>query len=132
MNDDDTIRARRLPDGTLVQVLPDGSTRPLVGTTDWARVLAMTDDEIEANAAADPDNPPLSPADLARLRPAAGPREIRLRLRLTQEEFAARFGVPLELVRDWEQGVRQPDAAARTLLRVIDRDPDAVIRALKA
>ena len=132
MNDDDTIRARRLPDGTLVRVLPDGSTRPLVGTTDWARVLAMTDDEIEANAADDPDNPPLSPADLAGLRPAAGPREIRLRLRLTQEEFAARFGVPLELVRDWEQGVRQPDAAARTLLRVIDRDPDAVIRALKA
>ncbi len=66
------------------------------------------------------------------MRPAAGPREIRLCLRLTQEEFAARFGVPLELVRDWERGVRHPDAAARTLLRVIDRDPDAVIRALNA
>ena len=131
MKDDDTIRARRLPDGTLVRVLPDGSMRPLADTTDWTRVLAMTDDEIEANAAADPDNPPLSPADLARLRPAAGPREIRLRLRLTQEEFAARFGVPLELVRDWERGARQPDAAARTLLRVIDRDPDAVVRALQ-
>ncbi len=131
MNDDNTIRARRLPDGTTVRLLPDGSGRPLPGGTDWPRVLAMTDEEIEANAAADPDNPPLSSDELAEMRPVTGPREIRLRLCLSQEEFAARFGVPLELVRDWERGARQPDAAARTLLRLIDRDPDAVIRALE-
>jgi len=49
---------------------------------------------------------------------------------MTQDQFAARFHVPLGTVRDWEQGVRQPDTAARTLLRVIDKDPDAVVRAL--
>jgi putative transcriptional regulator len=90
----------------------------------------MSDDEIAANAAADPDNPPLSPDELARMRPVLEPREIRERLRLTQEEFAARFGVPLALLRDWERGTRQPDGAARTLLRAIERDPEAVVRAL--
>jgi len=116
----------------MIQVQSDGSTRPLGSTTDWPRVLAMTDDEVEANAASDPDNPPLSPEELERMRPVVGPRQVRLRLRLTQEEFAARFGVPLDLLRDWEEGTRRPDGAARTLLRVIDRDPDAVIRALEA
>lgn len=68
MSNDDTIRARRLPDGTIVQVLPDGSTRPLRSRTDWARLEAMTEEEIEANAEADPDNPPLTPAELDRMR----------------------------------------------------------------
>ena len=130
MNDNNTIGVRRFTDGTTVRALPDGSTEPLAGGTDWPRVLAMTEEEIEANAAADPDNPPLSPDELARLRPAIGPREVRLRLRLTQEEFAARFGVPLALLRDRERGTRRPDGAARTLLRVIDRNPEAVVRAL--
>ena len=83
-----------------------------------------------ANAAADPDNPPLSPDELARMRPVSEPREIRQRLRLTQEEFAVRFGVPLALLRDWERGTQQPDGPARTLLRVIDRNPDAVVQSL--
>lgn len=130
MNDGDTIKARRLADGTMARMLPDGSMLPLAGHTDWPRLLAMSDDEIEANAAADPDNPPLSPDKLARMRPVPSAREVRLRLRLTQEAFAARFGVPLALLRDWEQGTRQPDGAARTLLRVIAHDPEAVIRAL--
>jgi len=49
---------------------------------------------------------------------------------LSQEQFASRFGVPLGTLRDWEQGVSAPDTAARTLLRVIEHDPEAVLRAL--
>src|SRR5687767_5253975 len=122
MSDEDTIRARRLPDGTVVQVLPDGSTRPLKGRTDWARLAAMTEEEIEANALSDPDNPPLTPAELERMRPVPNPKRIRQRLRMTQEQFAARFHVPLGTLRDWEQGARVPDSAAKTLLRVIDKN----------
>lgn len=131
MSDDDTIRARRRTDGLLAEVMPDGSTRSLPSTTDWDRLATMTEEEIEAGAASDPDNPPLTTAELGRMRPVPDPKRIRRRLGMTQERFAATFGVPLGTLRDWEQGARQPDGAAKTLLRVIDQAPEAVIRALK-
>ncbi|MGF7213072.1 DNA-binding transcriptional regulator YiaG [Skermanella aerolata] len=52
--------------------------------------------------------------------------DLRLRLWLRQEDFAVRYQIPYTTVRDWEQGRRQPDAAARAYLRVIDRDPDHI------
>jgi putative transcriptional regulator len=55
---------------------------------------------------------------------------IRTRLGLSQTEFAARFGFKLDALQNWEQGRRRPDAAVRAFLRVIDREPDAVLRAL--
>lgn len=130
MKNDDIVRARRQPDGTIVQVLPDGSTRSLESRTDWARVEALTEEEIEANARADPDNPPLTEEELSRMKPVPNPKQIRRRLHMTQEQFAATFHVPLGTLRDWEQGAREPDSAARTLLRVIDKNPEAVIEAL--
>lgn len=90
----------------------------------------MTEDEVTANAASDPDNPPLTPEELARMRPVPSPKAIRQRLRLSQEEFASRFGVSLGALRDWERGASVPDGAARTLLRVIETNPDAVREAL--
>ena len=59
-------------------------------------------------------------------------RELRKRLRLSRERFAERFGLDARAVQDWEQGRRVPDRAARVLLTVIDREPEAVIRALRA
>jgi putative transcriptional regulator len=132
MNVNDMITARRLPDGTLVQVLADGSTRPLENHTDWTRVDAMTDEEVEANALSDPDNPPLTAEQLIRLKPVPNPKQIRQRLHLTQEQFAARFHLRVGTVRDWEQGTKEPDSAAKVLLRVIDKHPDAVISALES
>jgi putative transcriptional regulator len=55
---------------------------------------------------------------------------IRSRLGLSQAEFAASFGFKLDAVQNWEQGRRRPDGAARAFLRVIEREPDAVQRAL--
>jgi putative transcriptional regulator len=114
-----------------MEVMPDGSTRPLPSETDWHRLAAMTEEGIEANAASDPDNPPLTPSELARMRTVPDPKRIRRRLGMTQEQFAPAFQVPLGTLRDWEQGARQPDSAAKTLLRVIDKNPAAVIEALK-
>lgn len=56
--------------------------------------------------------------------------KIRYALRMTQAEFAGTFGFPPGTVRDWEQGRRCPDTAARAYLLVIDRNPDAVRKAL--
>ena len=53
------VRSRLLNDGSVVRVLPDGSTRPVGETrTDWARVDAMTEEEVEANTLSDPDGTP--------------------------------------------------------------------------
>lgn len=83
----------------------------------------MSDAEIMANALSDPDNPPIIEADLARLKPLPAVRALRLRLRLTQEEFAARYHLPLGTLRDWEQWRTEPDIAAQAYLKVIAAEP---------
>ncbi len=55
---------------------------------------------------------------------------LRKRLDLTQEQFAARFGFSVATLRHWERGDRNPQGPALTLLNLIDRDPQAVMRAL--
>ena len=57
-------------------------------------------------------------------------RELRRRARLTQLEFASRLGVPVETIRNWEQGKRMPRGPARALLAVIAHAPDTVFAAL--
>ena len=59
-------------------------------------------------------------------------RAIRTRLGLSQTTFASRFGFTPASVRDWEQGRRQPEAAARVLLLVILHSPEVVDRAIQA
>jgi putative transcriptional regulator len=59
-------------------------------------------------------------------------RRIRRQLGLSQDEFAARFGLSVATVREWEQDRRKPEGAARVLLTVIEREPEAVTRALVA
>jgi putative transcriptional regulator len=53
-------------------------------------------------------------------------------MKLSQSEFASRFGIALGTLQDWEQQRKRPEGPARVLLLVIDRDPDAVTRALVA
>ncbi|MEA2823514.1 MAG: putative transcriptional regulator [Bradyrhizobium sp.] len=69
----------------------------------------------------------LAPADAA-TAPTA--RDLRRRARLTQTEFAARLGVPVETIRNWEQGKRVPRGPARALLAVIAHAPETVFAAL--
>jgi putative transcriptional regulator len=100
----------------------------------------------------DGEEVPLAPADLVDVMPAdvmpadempvdvmptdalpAGPvevRDLRRRAHLTQLEFAAKLGVPVETIRNWEQGKRMPRGPARALLTAIAHAPDAVFAAL--
>lgn len=59
-------------------------------------------------------------------------QKARKRLGLSQDQFADAFGVSASTLRKWEQGQRSPTGAAKTLLKIIDREPKAVVRALKA
>ncbi len=57
-------------------------------------------------------------------------RALRKRMKLSRQKFADRFGLDARALQDWEQGRRVPDRSARVLLTVIDREPEAVERAL--
>jgi putative transcriptional regulator len=57
-------------------------------------------------------------------------KKIRARLGLSQQSFARTYGFALSAVRDWEQGRRQPERSARILLKVVEKEPEAVTRAL--
>jgi putative transcriptional regulator len=59
-------------------------------------------------------------------------QKARKRLGLSQDQFALVFGVSASTLRKWEQGQRSPTGAAETLLKIIDREPQAVLRALTA
>jgi putative transcriptional regulator len=127
-----TIKARKLKDGRIVEVLSSGRTRPFSDQTDWSRADAMTDEEIHAAALADPDAQPLTEGQLARLRPFSRAKRLRIRLRLTQEQFAKRYGIPLSTLRDWEQYRTEPDQAAQSYIKAIEAFPDLIAEALNS
>jgi len=100
----------------------------VIRSVDWDRVSRLTDKAIAEDIARDPDAMPFTDADGMALRI----QMIRKRLSLSQAQFAAKFHIPLATLKDWEQGRRQPEAAAWTYLQVIEAEPAAVRRALKA
>jgi putative transcriptional regulator len=111
----------------VVEILDDGSERPITETP----MRPMTDEEIHAAALADPDAQPLTPERLATMRRVPRVKTLRRALRLTQEEFATRYHIPLGTLRDWEQGRTEPDQPAKAYLRAIAGDPAAVSHALE-
>jgi putative transcriptional regulator len=126
------IKTKRLSDGTFVEVLPDGSTQPSVGKTDWARLNAMTEEEIMTAALSDPDAQPLTEEQLSRMKRTPRTKIIRRVLHLSQEEFALRYHIPIGTLRDWELGRCEPDPIAKAYLHVIAYNPDGVVAALNS
>ena len=122
-----TTTAKIQSDGTVVEVLADGSEQPL--TTSSPR--PMTAAEIEVAAKADPDARPMSEEELRTARRIPRVKTMRRALGITQEEFATRYHVPLGTLRDWEQGRTEPDQPTRAYLAVIAHDPEGVRRALQ-
>jgi putative transcriptional regulator len=109
------LRVRLKADGRLVEVLPDGSERGL------PLADGISGDSQEAHGPGSVNT---------RFLEAAYARNVRGRTGLTQTAFAARIGVPVETVRNWEQGKRSPRGPARALLKVIEQAPDAAFAVL--
>jgi putative transcriptional regulator len=97
---------------------------------DWSRFDAMSEEERHGAALLDPDAQPLTDADLARMKQTPRVKIIRRAFGLTQEEFSARYMIPLRTLHDWEEGRSEPDEPARAYLRVIAHDPEGVLKAL--
>ncbi len=94
---------------------------------DRARIEATTEDDIRRQMIEDGEDPHATP----RFGRPVLPRDLRKRLGLTQTAFASLLGIPVATLRNWEQSRFVMDPAARTLLKVIDREPDAALRALR-
>jgi putative transcriptional regulator len=110
-------RLRLKADGRIVE-LRDGQEFPLAPSMS---------EPAPATPASSPATPDTAPVETSAL-PAV--RDLRRRARLTQTEFAARLGVPVETIRNWEQGKRVPRGPARALLAVIAHSPETVFAAL--
>jgi putative transcriptional regulator len=93
-----------------------------VGRIDARRVDATTQAEIARHKSADDADAMLDAAKFA--------RRVRRRLGFSQAEFAQRIDVSLDTIRNWEQGKRCPTGAAKALLKVLDKAPEAALAAL--
>ena len=93
-------------------------------------MLHTTEDQLRAWMKDDPDIT-ITPPDATWHRPALV-RRLRQKLHLTQQAFADRYGIPVTVVRDWEQHRTKPDVATTSYLAVIAADPDGVARHIAA
>lgn len=96
------------------------------GRMDQAKLAATTEADIRRHMVEDGEDPDAPPT----YRRVPDVQAIRERLRMSQEVFAVTIGVPVATVRNWEQRRTGIAPAARTLLRILEREPDAVLRAL--
>jgi putative transcriptional regulator len=115
-------RLRLKADGRIVE-LREGREFPLVPLTPWS---APATTSVAATTLVGPATTLVAPEMVT--SPAV--RDLRRRARLTQQEFAARLGVPVETIRNWEQGKRMPRGPARALIAVIAHAPETVFAAL--
>lgn len=122
------ITAKIRADGAVVEILEDGSERPFPKTP----MRPMSETEIAAAAAADPDARPMTAEERQTAKRVPRVKTLRRALGMTQEEFATRYHIPLGTLRDWEQGRSEPDQPARAYLKAIAGDPVAVRQALEA
>ncbi len=105
-----------------MKIDPAVPTSLALGRIDAARVEATTEENLAAQKAADESQAMQDAAKFA--------RRVRKRLGLSQTEFSRRINVSLDTIRNWEQGKRCPTGAAKALLKVLDRAPEAAPAAL--
>ena len=116
----------------IVRMKLDPNDPPRLSPEASARLDAMTDRDVTRAAESDPDNPPLTDEELDRGFAARAVRLTREKTGLSQSRFAKRYRINLARLRDIEQGRTMPDSAFLAYLKVIEREPEAVDRALNA
>jgi putative transcriptional regulator len=121
-----TTIARIRSDGKVVKVLKNGQEEPFSEMP----MRQMTEAQVSAAANADPDARPMTAEQLRKAQRVPRVKTLRRALGFTQEEFAARYQIPIGTLRDWEQGRTEPDQPARAYLKVIAQDPERVHRIL--
>jgi|SRR5581483_3655600 len=121
-----TTTARIRADGKIVKISNGGKETPFPGVP----LRPMTEAQVRAAANADPDARPITSEELRKAKRIPRVRTLRRALGFTQEEFAARYQIPIGTLRDWEQGRAAPDAPARAYLKIIACDPERVHRLL--
>jgi putative transcriptional regulator len=97
------------------------------GQVDRARLDATTDADIRRHMIEDGEDPDAEP----RFEKPVLPQDLRRKLGLTQTGFAKLLGIPVATLRNWEQNRFVMEPAARTLLKLVDREPEAALRALQ-
>ena len=117
---------------TTVRLEPNGRMMRQTATG-WEEVVRepLPDVDPDFEPVYDPENPPLTDAQLARMKRISPAKHLRFRLGLSQQEFAARYQIPIGTLRDWEQHRSEPDAPARAYLKVIAADPEWVAEKLE-
>ncbi|HVA15920.1 MAG TPA: helix-turn-helix domain-containing protein [Stellaceae bacterium] len=113
---------------TIIRFKLDLAHPPELTAKQRARPAAMTEEEIEQNARDDPDNPPLTEDELARMCSARFVRQVREKTGLSQDDFAKRFHISVARMRDLEQGRTTADSAFIAYLQVIARAQKTVER----
>lgn len=106
---------------TRINISPLTGANP-AGRINYAQVDSTTEADIAQHIAIDQKN---SVDDAAQFS-----RQVRKRLGLSQAAFAQRIDVPLETIRNWEQGKRTPTGAAKTLLRLLNKTPELALQVL--
>ncbi len=111
-----------------------GSDGRYLGMTaeEWHRHDTMTDEEITAAAQSDPDNSPMAPEQLARMRPPTFARKLRMKLRMDRTMFAGAYGIPTATLIAWERHELQPTPVEDAYLKLIERQPDLARQARSA
>jgi putative transcriptional regulator len=121
------MRVRLKADGRIVEILADGSERAMAHW--WTSIAAAA----TCHRGSHCSSPGSSNGSANGEAPdAAYARSVRARTNLTQAQFAAGIGVPIDTVRNWEQGKRSPRGPARALLKMIERAPQLAFALLKA
>lgn len=92
--------------------------------------VVMADSEDGQDSEDDTADYPPTEEEWERFKRVPRIKTLRRALRLTLEEFSERYAIPFETLRDWEQGVLEPDAPARAYLKIIAADPDGVCKTL--
>ncbi|EKD53925.1 MAG: XRE family transcriptional regulator [uncultured bacterium] len=107
------------------------------GKTSWDKVKSFTEKQVISAAKSDPDAKLLTRAQLKKFKRVTPPKaknidvkHIRIMLHVSQSEFAGYFGVSLRTIQEWEQHRRTPNTIARNFLKVIERAPEVVLKAL--